>query len=204
LESTHPRNSWVHGMVAHQHTEEPHRHTEHIILYPAFHPALHALPLLSAGWNTCLPQSLIQMPTQSLYTHFILELQKAIKTDVVVIATAGGGNTTISGLRQSQHLSIRSCSHNMFYICNGKTTGAALVAQTAVYEGKRLGDSMLCNAMYCESISWCPTLADNREVLEHHCAGKHHLVHIIWGMHKEDLGRGTPKQQHTLDISRSN
>ena len=51
--------------------------------------------------------------------------------------------------------------------------------QTAIYECKPLGDGKLCNAMHCESISCRPTLADDRDVLEHHYAAIQHLVHSI-------------------------
>jgi hypothetical protein len=78
------------------------------------------------------------------------------------------------------------------------------VEQTAVYECKRLGHCKLCNATRCESISSSPTLADNRDVLEHRYAAKQHLVHNIRGSHKGDLERGMLNQWPTVDISRSN
>jgi hypothetical protein len=78
------------------------------------------------------------------------------------------------------------------------------VEQTAVYECKRLGESKLCNATRFESISRRPTLADNRDVLEHRNAAKQHLVHRIRGMHKGDFERGMLKQRPMLDITRSN
>jgi len=71
-----------------------------------------------------------------------------------------------------------------------QTPGAVHVEQTAVYECKQLGDDKLCNATRCESISWSPTLADTRDVLEHRYAAKQHLVHSIRGTHKADLERG--------------
>jgi len=74
----------------------------------------------------------------------------------------------------------------------------------AVYEGKQLGDGKLCNATRCESISWNPTLPDDRDVLEHHYAAKQHLVHSIWGTHKGDLDRGMLSQRTKVDITRSN
>jgi len=74
----------------------------------------------------------------------------------------------------------------------------------AVYECKRLGDSKLCNATRFESVSWNPTLADNRDVLEHRYAAKQLLVHSIWASHKEDPDNGMLKQRPTLDITRSN
>jgi len=73
----------------------------------------------------------------------------------------------------------------------------------AVDESKRLEDRKLCNPTRCESISWSPTLADDREVLEHRYAAKQHLVHSIWGMHKGDLERGMLRRWPTLDITRS-
>jgi len=39
--------------------------------------------------------------------------------------------------------------------------------------------SYATNVTRCESISWSPTLADNRKVLEHRNAAKQHLVHSI-------------------------
>jgi len=57
--------------------------------------------------------------------------------------------------------------------------------------------------MRCESISWSPTLADNREVLEHVYAAEQHFVHSIWGMHKADPEWGMLKERPSLDITRS-
>jgi len=58
--------------------------------------------------------------------------------------------------------------------------------------------------MRCKSISWSPTLADNRDVLEHRDAAKQHLVHSIGGTHNGDLERGMLNQQPTVDITRLN
>jgi len=58
--------------------------------------------------------------------------------------------------------------------------------------------------MRFDSISWRPTLADNRDVLEYRYAAKQHLVHSISGGHKGDLERGMLKQRPTLDITGSN
>jgi len=76
--------------------------------------------------------------------------------------------------------------------------------QTAVYECKRLGDGKLCNATCCENISSSPTLADNRDILDHPYAAKQHLVHSIRGTHKGDLERCMQNQRPTVDMSRSN
>jgi len=122
----------------------------------------------------------------------------------VAIATAGGVYTSINGFWQSQHPLIWSLRHDASCVCNGQTPGALHVEQMAVYECKRLGDSKLCNATRFESISWSPTLADNRDVLEHRYAAKQHLVHSSWGAYKGDLERGMLKQCSTLDITRSN
>jgi len=122
----------------------------------------------------------------------------------VAIATAGGVYTSINGLGQSLHPSSWSLRPDASCICNGHTPGALYVKQTAVYKCKRLGDSELCNATCCETISWSSSLADNRDLLEHHYAAKQHLVHSIRGMHKEALERGLLKQLPTLDIARSN
>jgi len=122
----------------------------------------------------------------------------------VATATTGGVYTSISGLWQSQHLLISSLRHDRSYIFNGQTPRALNVEQPAVNQCKRLGDGKLCNATCCESISWCPTLADNWEVLEHHYAAKQHLVHSIWDTHKGNPEGGMLKQQPTLDITSLN
>jgi hypothetical protein len=76
--------------------------------------------------------------------------------------------------------------------------------QTAVSECKQLGDSQLCNTTHFESICERPTLADNRDVLEHRYAAKQHLVHSIRGLHKGDLERAMLNRLPTFDITRSN
>ena len=76
--------------------------------------------------------------------------------------------------------------------------------QTAVFEWKWLGDDKLCNSRRCKSISWRPTLGDNRDVLEHCYAAKQHLLHSIRGMQKGDLERGMLYQGPTMDITHSN
>ena len=68
------------------------------------------------------------------------------------IAAAGGVYTSIDGLLQSQHPSIRSLRHHASCIHNGQTHGALNVEQTAVYERKRLADGKSRNVMRCESI----------------------------------------------------
>jgi len=133
-----------------------------------------------------------------------MSYRKESETKVVAIATAGGVDTSINGLRQSQHPSISSLSYDASCICNGQTPGALHVEQPAVYECKRLGDGKLCNASCCKSISWRPTLADNRDVLKHCYAAKQHLVHSIRVTHKGDLERGMLNQRPTVDITRSN
>ena len=65
--------------MAHQHPEEPHRQTKRVALYPAPHPALLALPLLSALMKTWVPPSLIQTPARSLQIHSERKLQKGIR-----------------------------------------------------------------------------------------------------------------------------
>jgi len=133
-----------------------------------------------------------------------MSYRKKSETEAMAIATAGGVYTSISGLLHSQHPSIWSLRHDVSCICNGQTPGPLHVEQMAVYECKRLGDSKLCNATHCESISWSPTLVDNRDVLEHRIAAKQHLVHSIWGTHKGDLETGMVKQWPTLDITSPN
>jgi len=86
---------------------------------------------------------------------------------------------------------------------NNHTHEALYVEQKAVYECKRQGEAKLCNAIHCESISWSPTLADNRVGLENRYAAKQHLVHSIWHMHKGDHEWGILKQWPTLDITHS-
>jgi len=125
---------------------------------------------------------------------------KGSETEAVAIVTAGGVYTSISSLWQSQHPSIWSPGHEVSCICYRQTHGGLHVEQTTVYECMRYGDGKLCNATCCESIIWIPTLADNREVLEHRYAAKQHLVHSISGMHKGDLERGMLKQWAMLDI----
>jgi len=130
--------------------------------------------------------------------------RKESEAGAVDIATAGGVYTSINGLRQSQHPSILSLRHDGSCVCNGQTAGALYLEQTAVYECKRHGDSKLYNATCFESISWSPTLADNRDILEHCYAAKQHLVHNIWGVHRGDLERCMLKQRPTLKITCSN
>jgi len=120
------------------------------------------------------------------------------------MANARGVYTSISGLRQSQHPSIWSLRHDAACIRNRQTPGALHVERRAVYECKRLRDGNLCNATRCKSISWNPTLVDNRDVLEHRNAAKQHLVYSIWGTQKGDLERGMLNQWPTLEITRSN
>ena len=72
--------------------------------------------------------------------------------------------------------------------------------QMAIYACKQLGDGKLCDATCCESISGRPTLADNREVWEHHYAAKQHLVHSIRGTHTGDRERGMINQRPTVDM----
>jgi hypothetical protein len=69
------------------------------------------------------------------------------------MATAEGVYPTISGLCQSQRLSIWSLRHNVSGICKALTQGTLYVEQMAMYEAKQLGDGRLCNVMHCESIS---------------------------------------------------
>jgi len=68
----------------------------------------------------------------------------------------------------------------------------------------RLGNGKVCNETRCESITQSPTLAANREQLEHHYAAKQHLIHSIRGTHNGDLERGMLNQRPTVDITRSN
>jgi hypothetical protein len=70
---------WLQGVIVHQHPEEPYRHTQCVTLYPALHPALLALPLLSALLTTFQPPSLIQKPARLLQIHCTSELLKGIR-----------------------------------------------------------------------------------------------------------------------------
>jgi len=130
--------------------------------------------------------------------------RKESEMEAVGIAIAGAVCTSISGLQQLQHPSIWSLIYDMSCICNGPTPEALHVEQKAMYEHMRLGDGKLCSTTRCKSISWSPTLADNREVLEYRYAAKLHLVHSMWSNHKGDIERGMLKQRPTLDITRSN
>jgi hypothetical protein len=58
----------------HQHPDDLHRQTHCVTMNPVPSPVLLALPLLSAVLTTCLPQSLIQKPAQSLQIHCEREL----------------------------------------------------------------------------------------------------------------------------------
>jgi len=129
---------------------------------------------------------------------------KESETEAVAIASAGGVYTSINGLRQFQHPLSWSLRHDATFVCNGQTRGALPVAQTAIYKCMRLGDSKLCNATHFDSISWRPTVADYRDVLEHRYAAKQHLVHTIRGTHKGDLETGMLNHRPTLYITRSN
>jgi len=96
----------------------------------------------------------------------------------------------MNGIRQLQHPSMRSLRQIASWFCNRQIPDVLHVEQTAMYVCMQLRDGKLCDVMNCTLNCWNPTLADNREVLEHHYAAKHHLVHGIWGTHKEDLVRG--------------
>jgi len=130
--------------------------------------------------------------------------RKQSHIEAVVIATSGCVYTSINGFWLSQHPSIWSLRHDVSCVCNGQTAGAIHVEQTAVDISKQLGDGKLCNATCFERISWIPTLADNRDILEHRYSAKQHLVHSIRGTHKGDLERGMLKQQPTVEITHSN
>jgi hypothetical protein len=108
-----------------------------------------------------------------------MSYQKESETEAVAASTAGGVFTSINGLRLSQHPSIWPLRYHASGVCNGQIPAALHVGQTAIYESKRLGDCMVCNAMRIESISQSPTLAVNRHALEHHYAVKQHLVRSI-------------------------
>jgi len=122
----------------------------------------------------------------------------------VAIVTAGGVYASTDSLRLSQSPSMCSLRLDASCICIRQTPVALHLEQTTVYECKRPGDSMLCNATRCKSIGWSPTLADNRDELDHCYAATQHLVHSIWGTHKGDVERGMLMQRPTLDITCSN
>jgi len=173
-----------------------------IVSSPASGIAFSPTPLSSlADLPTPIPnpeaRAIITNPLRTLATEMN-------QRQAVAIATTGGVYTSINGLRKSQHPSTWALTHDVSCVCNGQTPGGVHVEQTAVYECKRLGDSNLCNTTRFESISWSPTLPDNRDVLEHRYAAKQHLVHSMWGAHKGDLERGMLKQRPTLGITRSN
>jgi len=122
----------------------------------------------------------------------------------VAIATTGSVYTFINSLRLSQHPSIWLLRHDASCFCKMQTRWALNVVQTAVNECKWLGNGKLCNATRCDSISSSPTLADNRDVLEHCNVEKQHLVKSVRGTHKGDFERGMLKQRPTYDIKCSN
>ena len=74
----------------------------------------------------------------------------------------------------------------------------------AIDEWMRLRDGKLYNATNWESSGWSHTLADYRDVLQHHYAAKQYLVHSIWGMHNWDPKRRMLKQLPTLNMTCSN
>jgi len=117
------------------------------------HPALLALPLLSAVLKPAYPHPESRSPRNHYKSTANASYRKELETEAVVFATAGGVYTSINGLRQLLHPLIWSLRHDASCICNGQTPGALHVEQMAIYECKRLGDGKLCNATRCESIS---------------------------------------------------
>jgi hypothetical protein len=97
----------------------------------------------------------------------------------VAMGTEGRVYTSIKGGQPSQHPSIPLLRHEVSCVFNGQTPGALHMEQTGIYPFKRLGDSKLCNVMRFESISRSPTLAYNRDILEHRYAAKEQSVHSI-------------------------
>jgi len=102
--------------------------------------------------------------------------RKQLETEAGAIATMGGVYTSMNGLLQSQHPSIRSLRYDASSTCNRQTHGVLYVEQMAVYKCKQLGEGKLCNVTHCKRISGSPTLADNRDELEHRYAAKQHLL----------------------------
>jgi hypothetical protein len=88
----------VQAVITHQHPAESQRQTQRVVLYPAPHLALLALPLLSAVLNTCLLPSLMQKPVRSLQIHCARKLPKGI-------SNRGGGNCN---RRRCLHLALWS------------------------------------------------------------------------------------------------
>jgi hypothetical protein len=78
------------------------------------------------------------------------------------------------------------------------------VEPKAIYGCKRLGVCTFFNTMCWESISLSPTLADNRDLLEHHYAAKQHFIRTIRGTHQGDLQRCMLNKRPTLAIPRLN
>jgi len=66
-------------VVTHQHPAEPQRQTQRVTLYPAPHPALIALPLLSPVLKTCLPPSRMEKSARSLQIHCECKLQRGFR-----------------------------------------------------------------------------------------------------------------------------
>jgi len=129
--------------------------------------------------------------------------QKSVAEGVVIV-TAGGVCTLISGLWQWLSPLIWALRYDASCIWNGQTLGALCMDQNAGYMCKRRAGSKLWNATCCESISCSTTLEDNLVVLEHRYVAKQYLIHNLRGTHKRDLGRGMLKQWPTLDMTLSN
>jgi len=147
------------------------------------------------------PHPLSRSPRNHYQSTANASYRKESEIVVAAIATTGRVYTSISGLRQSQHLSIWPLRHDASCICNGQTPRALDVEQMGIYECKQLGDGKLCNTAHCKSISWSPTLVDDTDILKHRNAAKQYLVHSIWAMNKGDLKRGMLKQWPTVDIT---
>jgi len=69
----------VHTVVTHQLPVDRYRQSHRVALFPAPHPSLQSLPLLSVVWETCLPASRIQQPVRSLQIHCEHERPKRIR-----------------------------------------------------------------------------------------------------------------------------
>jgi len=136
--------------------------------------------------------------------HLSVSYRVQSELEAVAMSTGCGVYTLINGLQQSQHPSIRSIRHDASCICKGQISEALDIEQMAIYKSKRLAKGKLCNGIHCKSISWSPTLANNRDVLEHHYAAKQHLVQSIQGMPNGDLQTGMLNQRPTADITHSN
>ena len=128
---------WEQAVITLHHPAEPHRLTECSALYPAPHPALLALPLLSVVLKTCLPPSLIQKLTR-LFTNPLrmraterTQRQRQWQRQPQTVSTP---QSVVSGSRCIHQFGHSDMTRLVF--ATRQTPGARHVEQTAIYECK--------------------------------------------------------------------